>query len=621
MIKKMTILRLIKILFVVFSISIIGLLSIPVSARDNAAPQAAVLREGNDFATLELRDPWDMDSFSDISQGFNTFGTSHNFYNFKIENGVFSGITGSISSSYYVLYPGDFYGVHIEKTGYLQPIDSSKYKCFYIAQYVDPSPTSYQVVSWVKDMSLSSGGFAGGMEVDSGNWRLNSYNLSNQLQAGINWSTSDWMGLYLTPTNQANKYFAVDWVRLTDCTEVNHTLTNLPSDSDSLWFDTGSHEILVAGLLSQKIINGQFTLDVQGFQPGTYAINVKNASGKTVQQSSLTIQPAPIPTFVNPSPIIGDDYATLAGNPWDMQDNQDVIDADCTSYAIINGILDLYTLPASSQPRYCIGSGADEADPKIYLNTPTADDITQYRYLSFRHNIDGPWAQPAKGMIVRWIWEMSGLASKDCKYVSQEIALDVGWKTYWVDLYDIWNGSPVEVGGLNASSCPWPVQWKTQPGSLSQFRLDPDENITSSIMHQEFDWIRLTKVPSVMKGLPFPIQVSMNKSPDAIRSITFYYTADVSQLTQNLANGSFVNSKLNQTDLVMTQVETANPIFLPMALNKYTPPVELPPVENEIQFLWDTASVPPGEYFICAVTSDGYNQTTFCSQSPVQVLP
>ncbi len=113
----------------------------------------------------------------------------------------------------------------------------------------------------------------------------------------------------------------------------------------------------------------------------------------------------------------------------------------------------------------------------------------------------------------------------------------------------------------------------------------------------------------------------MNKSPNAIRSITFYYTTDVNQPRQNLAQGSLNNSELVQIDSVTTQVEIENPIFLAMALNKYTPPVELPPVENEIQFQWNTESVSPGEYFICAVTADGYNQTTFCSLAPVQVLP
>ncbi|MFN2303002.1 MAG: hypothetical protein ACK2TV_04645, partial [Anaerolineales bacterium] len=268
----------------------------------------------------------------------------------------------------------------------------------------------------------------------------------------------------------------------------------------------------------------------------------------------------------------------------------------------------------------CLG-GEGEADSKIYLNTPVSGDISQYRYLSFRHKLDGSWSVAAKGMVIRFIWEMSELAPKACKYVSREIALDVVWKNYWVDLHNPRNGTPIEVGGLNASSCPWPVQWKAQPGSLAQFRLDPNENTLITTMHQEFDWIRLTKVPSVMKGVPYTIQLSLNKLPSAIRSIVFYYTTDTKQPTQNLAKDSSVVENIIGEDVEIPMLEGAARIFIPAAMDKYTPPVELPQVENEIRFDWDTDSVAPGEYYICAVTKDDYNTTTFCSEAPVQVIP
>jgi hypothetical protein len=139
-------------------------------------------------------------------------------------------------------------------------------------------------------------------------------------------------------------------------------------------------------------------------------------------------------------------------------------------------------------------------------------------------------------------------------------------------------------------------------------------------MHQEFDWIRLTKVPAVMQGANFPIQVSMNKSPDAIQSITFYYTTNVNHPKQNLAEGSIVVPEAAQ-DTRVQKLEAAHQVFLPVVNRNYAPPIELPPVENEIQFVWHTASVVPGEYHICAVSTDGYNMTTFCSEAPVKVLP
>ena len=197
--------------------------------------------------------------------------------------------------------------------------------------------------------------------------------------------------------------------------------------------------------------------------------------------------------------------------------------------------------------------------------------------------------------------------------------LDVGWQTYWVDLYDLWNGTPAEVGGLSASSCPKNVHWSTQPGTLSQFRLDPNENILNFTFHQEFDWIRLTKVPSVYQGVDFPIQVSMNKSPTTISAITFYYTNDLNQPTQHLAQGT--RKVENQETTNQPALAGTYQIFIPVVQNRYAPPIELPSVDNEILFQWDTSSVAPGEYYTCAVTSDGYNQTTFCSEAPVKILP
>jgi hypothetical protein len=619
----MKILQVSKLLIVISMISVIFLQSIPVSGRDYSAPETITLPEGNDFATLELRDPWDMDAFTDVSLGFNSTGSDHYLKDFQVSDGVFSARTSSGFPSFHPLYPGNQTGMRFGKTGVVHPIDTSKYQCFSMAMYVDPGSLSYHNISWIEDLNITQGGLTYGMKTSTGIWRLYSYNLSTYpYQNGSTWNTKDWLGLRIKPIDQADKFFAVDWIRLTDCTAVNYTLDNLPTDTDSIWIGTGSPERLI--LVATGISESQFTLDVQGIQPGTYNLYVKNASGDNVQATEiLVIEPAPIPSFTNPSPIIGADYATLAGNPWDMKDNQDIIGSHCTSYEFLNDILYVDTLSPSGLPSSCIGGGANEADPKLYLNTPIADDITQYRYLSFRHNIKGQWSRPIEGMILRLIWEMSGLAPRVCKYVSRQVSLDVGWQTYWVDLYDPYNGIPAEVGGVGSSACPdaSSVKWKSQPGSLSQFRLDPNENVLSSTMHQEFDWIRLTKVPSVFQGVPFPIQVSMNKSPDRIQSITFYYTTDVNQPTQHPADGSMVVSKTPQADMNPAQDEALDKIFLPLVFNKYAPPIVLPPVENEIKFLWDTKSVAPGEYYVCAVTFDGYNQTTFCSHAPVQIKP
>ena len=44
-----------------------------------------------------------------------------------------------------------------------------------------------------------------------------------------------------------------------------------------------------------------------------------------------------------------------------------------------------------------------EAESQLFLNLPGSLKASDYRYLSFRHYIDGEYAIPADGMIGRWI--------------------------------------------------------------------------------------------------------------------------------------------------------------------------------------------------------------------------
>jgi hypothetical protein len=323
--------------------------------------------------------------------------------------------------------------------------------------------------------------------------------------------------------------------------------------------------------------------------------------GNTVQQGQVNIVGSPIVTFTSPSPYSGPDYANSQGNPWDM-DPSDVTRIDCASYSFTNGILSLDT-----PSRACAGPGANEADPHIYLNTADHGNLSSYRYLSFPSRTDGAWSVPDLGMIVRLIWRLNR-PGEDCYYVSRAIALDIGWQTYTVDLYDPLNGIPEE---KTPADCPL-VSWRDQAavGPVAGFRLDPNENITGGNMHQEFDWIRLTKVEQVSQGNPVKIRVLLNKQPSEV-TLHFYYTTDLSQQTQNLAS-----------TYPTTIFAAPNIQYLPIVFAvdpNYDPFVDQIPAD--VTYLWNTRGVAPGEYYLCAQASDGYNQATYCSQVPVQINP
>lgn len=595
-----------------------------------AAAQAETIGEGVDFATLELDDPWDMDSFYDISNWINHAGDANLLADIQVADGVFSARATGNYSEFYLLFPGYEPGLYEPNFGVLHPINSSEYACVYLTMKVDVDTNRdyYFNLGWVEDKTIDWGSSAWGRtygnKIVPNQWVTYKIPLATwPYQAGDHWnSLPEWQGLRVTPIfDRPNTKFAVDWVRLTNCQPVNYTISGLSSGTYSLWLGAGNPERKIRYVESFSPNNkGQYTLDTQGIAAGHYNLYVKNSANQFTFIGQLNVDGAPIPVFTHPSPLTGEDYSTLAGNPWDMSSNADIDRTYCVNWTTRDGILNLETLSPSSLPSDCYG-GVPEADPVIYLNTPASVDIRDYRYLSFRHYIEGAWSAPEEGMVVRWIWRVQHPSTPNgyCEYVSREIMLDVGWKTYWIDLHDPWNGSAVQVGTAGSPLCDKNIDWKDQSNALLYFRIDPNENTWASSMHQKFDWIRLTKVPSIQRGNKFPIQISMNEDPYSLSSISFYYTDDPNQPTQMPVQSASANSEQAQP-APDAQIDSPR-LLLPIVMTNYAAPYQPPPVENEVLFWWDTGSVNPGTYYLCVVADDGYNQTTFCSDAPVQVLP
>jgi hypothetical protein len=122
-------------------------------------------------------------------------------------------------------------------------------------------------------------------------------------------------------------------------------------------------------------------------------------------------------------------------------------------------------------------------------------------------------------MIVRLFWRLER-PSTDCYYGSRAVALDTGWRTYSVDLYDLWNGTPEESTPSGCGLVPWAEQ--ASVGPLIEFRFDPNENILSDTMHQQFDWIRLTQVDRVQRGAAFPVKLLLNKPLAELQALNFF---------------------------------------------------------------------------------------------------
>jgi hypothetical protein len=284
-----------------------------------------------------------------------------------------------------------------------------------------------------------------------------------------------------------------------------------------------------------------------------------------------------------------------------MNSPNDVVKSFNMSYSIHDGVLDT-TIPTGG------------VDAQFFLNKPQPIAPATFRYFSIRMYTDwkSPWQNVPDGMILRFIWGILGSGGHPtdrCWLVSQDIPFDIGWQTIWIDLGDPFNGKPKQ----STPECPSPLPAWTNSPPILDYRIDPDENVTSDAnitgggpFHHLIDWIRLNAVNSSAAGAPYLVQLAVNRD---LSNISYYYTTDRGNPTQAAAR------QFSQG------IKTSGPyrIFLPLML---TPAVNgdmggLP--SPNVSFWWDTSGVAAGAYYICARATGGGNTVTYCSEVPVYV--
>ena len=570
------------------------------------SPQAQVpdtVPEGNDFATRVLTDPWDMNEYSDVSQYLNASNNYVSLDNISVADGLFSFREfDKPDPRFFVLFPGYTYALQVGKVGNVYHIPSATYHCLYYAMQ-SSVVTQYTYATWYQnDIMPGTFGMTVGRKVLSG-WNLYSWDLEQSLLTGTQWSAqAQWAGLDILPVQRAYDTTAqptvtVDWVRLTDCNPVNHRISNTSKNPVKVYLQPNGTNRKIAVASG----TGIYQLDVQGIQPGQYSYTVEEtASGATVGSGDFTINQAPIIRVEKPSMTSGENYATSAGNPWDMTDTVDAEDTySCMDESYDAGILSFFTPDKTQQPAQCLGGSFN--DPILYLNSPNSVDIdpSQYRYLSFRTYTDGVYQDVVNGMMIRWGWA-TGLLGNTCKAVGDDIPFDVGWNTYSLDLHAGDNGSIISIAG----NCPPRGTHWQDVGMIEMARFDPNENQLGRTLLQKLDWIKLTKMDQVQAGSVFMIKILVNKPRADFTTLSYYYTTNPSTPTQHAAN-EYVLPARN------------GPFFMyaPGMSNHYGGDFD----PNAIQYSWDTSGVAAGEYYVCVVADDGYNTNTFCSHAPVQV--
>jgi hypothetical protein len=577
----------------------------------------STVKEGNDFATSVLSDPWDMNEFSDISRYLNESSVVQHLTNISVQNSIFSAQSVSTDAQFFTLFPGyqssiDSLNIPI-RSGSLFPINAAKYHCLYTRMKIETSSSDTMRIFWFGDKYLGNGqfGVTKSITIPTTGWQLYSIDLNLNFDAAnsnTSWNNAQyWRGLRFDPTTRSGINFAVDWVRLTDCASDNTTLTwTASSGTKEIWAGIGAkNQDFRVGSVDGNL--GSYTLDVQGWEAGQYYIGIKDAAG-TISWSSqpLTIDAAPRITIQRPT------YNSGASLTWSMNDASDLVTnpADgtrCVNYYFQDGSVYLDTPPPSQLASDCLTqiiTGAYASDPQLVLTMPSYQiDTSIYRYLTIRTHMDGMIQDINNGWAMRWLWKTydNNDPSRWCINVSNDIVFDPGWQTIVVDLLDGTSGTTEDwVGNGNCHS----RQWADNPAVW--LRIDPNENTTDYPMAQIIDSISLSQLDSVSRGQLFPVQVESNEPAAGLR-MSLYYTTDQQNANQNPA------TVLDSPALPQAQYRA----YLPLTFRKAGSTGSSNP--NLKTIYWDTTNVAPGVYYICVEVSDGLNKITGCSSAPLAV--
>jgi hypothetical protein len=526
------------------------------------------LAAGPDYASEVLGDPWDMCNPSDVSlrPDENPGWSSFTFFPTPCRaGGTTMPVNGTVDSSVMMLSPGLYDGaLNPGRNGRNFPIDPTKYQVLSFKIWSDATEDP-QIFWWHFPFGDPSGPGLGG-RVAPRTLPGTQLTIADLTQSSIStlpaWTTGVVRGLRIDP----NAYNAVEnfffyWVRLTPGPS-----SPLAAKQTITWTGSGAATITVRdnsdGSTFPVISNlsaNSYVWNYGVLAPGSYTLIVTNASGSG--SATFTINNPPRIDVTDPSATSGDDYATaVLGNPWDMSSGADIQ---------LTGLANLSNVSFSGGLLHATNINNDPMVVLLYnSNNSVPIDTSRFRYLTYRLQIDSPY-NIADGAVARVIWSSQASGSSA---VSQDIIVIPGMNSYTVDLAPL---STAPDGGLEASAANEP--WTSSPKRY--FRLDPHEFPTARTFH--VDDVKLTAKPRGAGSFNIRF-VAADADADAT-TVSLYYDTDT-----NPGNGR-------------TLIATGVPA-------------------SAGQFLWNTGSVPRGEYYIYAEASDGIQVMGRYSTVPVQLV-
>ncbi len=590
-----------------------------------------IIESAEEFSMDVAGSIWDMDTLRDIP-------FENGVLQPTVSGGIWSAASSQASSSagVYLLNggipnpPHSFHPTEVsEMTPYggLNPIDTSRFRRISLRMGLDQAQRGSVIVTWSNDPDVAPSDLGSTTKVGSAGlydyrptytagyapmtlnyangFRLYDLDLtgggydSNEYDApalsfppiapsGAAWTNNNMYALMVIPSTaqQVGSTFQFDWARLYDPDTatnltVTWTTTDIPVDNYhavALYIDTDNSDF--DGDLFASGINddNSFTFNTGALPPGDYYLYlaVLQHFNSTVTQiatsgysTRITIGAPPQFVFTSPTATSGVDYATAElGNAWDMGSNTDMDQAlDIIGGTFLNG---QYSGTAAAYP----------LDPMLYFNTQSAGqtvpiDTTKYRYLSFTLEADHSqgnalFTRMIRGWVAKVTWWNTSL-SDDGTY-SRDVHLYEGMRTYTIDLFDN------ELANPNYS---YDAGWE-EIGQATTFRIDPLEADVN--------------VPFILDDVKICAE---NKPAGGTYTIGWNcQDADDTNVTISLFYGY-------EDDLGYH--EEATPITV----------MQQAPGPNE--FIWDTFSLPTGEYTIRAEVTDGLQTQSVMSPLPVVI--
>lgn len=588
-------------------------------------------REGDDFATLELNNPWDFNERRDIGweNDFDPTTTAAvaGVWNGVSQNGRDSGSTTNSASLFPLVggfpfsanslpLPGD---KSLPTFGIQKRIDTQKYTL--LSYHLNHSERTSLQLSWESDITLPTyfpsptspkattfDGFPYfSSQLPYEGWQIYTWDLSN-LTTSFQFFQGSWSGqvytLRLDPsiTSPSGSQVMLDWIRLVDpqtgvLVPITWTATGFsPSEVAIVFVDTNNSGFdgTPIAYVSGATNGGTYQVNTAIFPPGKYYFYVGmeqpfDTSGNppvfSGYSAQLQITSRPKLTIISPSPASGKDYAsTVLGNAWDMNGAGDIENLDTIHYTDAERNFRSASFVSTSEAEDAGTVFQAETNfqspsqqfpfgrpPEIHPTLASRDplDPLRYRYLTFRmRGSETSILSSTDKLLARW-FSAGSFTNVEAHLTPGFMSPNFVFEGWHTYTVDLWDSRQLEKG-----TTPWLDYFRI--GNLAVHPL-----FTTSPTTFQLDWVRL-KEENRAENNQFNIQFVVEDSDSTGLKVDLY--AD----TNNQNYDGVAIAQLNN-----------------IAAGTYS-------------VLWDTTSFAPNtRYFIYAVAFDGLNSTATYSSVPI----